>query len=170
MSPKYGPKLAAGVAGLALLVAACGDDGVQDSVAEASEKVDEAAKDPSNSNVEEAEKAVVEADKKIGDRYQAIVASFNSKADALEAQAGDDYAKLNTSLSDLDGKVVTAAGLIGDQRTDAWNDVNDQVKDISSTASDMEASLDGDAKDAVTTLVADLTDLGKEIEAGLGLS
>ncbi len=170
MSPKYGSKLAAGVAGLALLVAACGDDGVQESVADASEKVDEAAKDPSNQNVDEAEKAVAEADKKIGDRYQAIVASFNSKADALEAQAGDDYTKLNNSLSDLDGKVVTAAGLIGDQRTDAWNDVNDQLKDISSTASDMEANLDGDAKDAVTTLVADLTDLGTQIEAGLGIS
>ncbi len=170
MSPKHGPKLAAGVAGLALLLAACGDDGVQESVANASERVEAAEKDPSNQNLDEAEKAVAEADKKIGDRYDAIVASFNSKADALEAQAGDDYTKLNNSLSELDGAVVSATGSTGDQRTEAWNDVNDRVKDISSTASDMEANLEGDAKDAVTTLVADLSELEQEIEKGLGLS
>ena len=170
MSPKNGSKLAAGLAGLALIVAACGDDGVQDSVADARAKVEEAERDPSNANVTDAENALVEADKKISDRYQEIVADFNAKADAVEAQAGDDYDELNNRLSDLDGKVVAATGLIGDQRTDAWNDVNDQVKEISSTASEMEAKLDGDAKDAVTTLVADLDGLGKEIEAGLGVS
>ncbi len=169
MSPNYGTRLLAGVAGLALFAAACGD-GVQDSVADASEKVEEAAKDPSNANVEEAEKAVAEADKKISDRYKQIIENFNEKADALEAQAGDDYTELNNSLSELDGKVVAAAGLVGDQRTDAWNDVKEQVQDISTTASNMESDLDGDAKDAVTTLVSDLTKLGKEIEAGLGLT
>ena len=170
MSPKYGPKLAAGLAGLTLLIAACGDDGVQESVADARDKVEEAEKDPSNQNVEEAEKAVAEADEKIGDRYKQIVDTFNANADAIEAQAGDDYTKLNNRLSELDGKVVAAAGLVGDQRADAWNDVNDQVKGISQTATDMEAKLDGDAKDAVTTLISDLTDLGRQIEAGLGLS
>ncbi|MEL7206713.1 MAG: hypothetical protein AAGK32_00515, partial [Actinomycetota bacterium] len=110
MSRTNGRRLAAGLAGVALLAAAC-SDGVQDSVADAREKVEAAEKDPSNANVEQAEQAIVKADQKINDRYQQIVKNFNAKADAIENQAGDDYTKLNNDLSELDGKVVAATGL-----------------------------------------------------------
>lgn len=169
MSRTNGRRLAAGLAGVALLAAAC-SDGVQDSVADAREKVEAAEKDPSNANVEQAEQAIVKADQKINDRYQQIVKNFNAKADAIEDQAGDDYTKLNNDLSELDGKVVAATGLVGTERTNAWKDVNERVEDLSSTATDMENKLDGDAKDAVSTLISDLSQLGKEIEAGLGLT
>lgn len=170
MSSKHARNVVAGVAGLALLIAACGDDSVEGAVSDANEKVEEAAKDPSSENIAGAEHAVEEAEERINDRYQQIVSTFNANAVAIEAQAGDDYAKLNDRLAQLDGRVVAATGLAGAQRTDAWNDVNDEVEDISRTASDMEARLDGDAKDAVTTLISDLADLGRQIEAGLGLS
>ncbi len=165
-------RIAAVAVVLGLAAAACGDDdNVRSDVAEAADKVEEAAKSGDEKDIAEAEEAVQKADSAITDRLNTIRSDF----DEAEAKFGDNatsaYSAYRNDLAEVETSAAAAVAALeaGDEAATekAWNETVDKAKALMDSTAKADQQLDDEAQQAVDKLWSDLESLVKDIEAGL---